>query len=207
VNLIPFCSDKDDAREYFHIPFNLGGCTFATNGSVTLRVKLDPKYLPFKGTSEFSRNELPTKLLDFFKNIENFDFKVLPRLAKLNTKECAGCDGVGLKIKEDCEECEGEGDLIFSNSYNQYEVECQSCLGKGKKKIEAPCITCHVCDGDKQVIDHENNFHRLPEGDVSAVILHSLNKLAGFRYAHKEGLMYVFKFNGDYGLFMGINGE
>lgn len=116
INFNVFC---DDSRERIKNPFVYDGFVYATNGQVIIRTKENVNnYKPIE-------KSIITKSIDGFpwgKTKEKL--KTMPPIPTQNLEDI------------DCKECDGVGEVSFSNIHNYYECDCKSCDGYGKIEKE-----------------------------------------------------------------------
>lgn len=144
MNINDFC-DPNDVRAYLHKPFNLNHRAVATNGHIVLST---PKQ---EGFEDLNEDEfLKKKIMDVLDNCTR-DFKYTP-IAKVpidmpEPVVCSTCDGTKKAVLENCEECNGDGEVNVSNAYSTYHgLGCNSCEGEGRKvKIggDQDCPDCY----------------------------------------------------------------
>ena len=128
-----FCN-KDKYRRNISTPFSIGDYTYATNGHVIIRVDKVESI----GSVENSLN--PETLLTW-DHSKIKEWLPLPEYSIDISDKCRYCRGTGKS--EECSECEDEGFVEFSNSHNNYEVECKTCEGFGTVVSEdIPCDNC-----------------------------------------------------------------
>ena len=92
-------------------------------------------------------------------------------------------------IGKKCNECKGEGVVIFENSYNGYQWDCGSCDGTGIKK----CEYCH----------DEKYFYIVDEVKIQAKFFRLIEKCKVIA-DKKEDTLYFFAGENERGLVMGI---
>ena len=134
-------------------PFSIGDYSFATNGHIAVRVSR-------LADVDESVDDLNIRVSLLFENsiepgmesalIEIPDFTI--------TKQppCKVCQGTGKTIT--CPECGGDGEILFSNYYSEYEFDCQTCGGDGV--IPGENDRCSACNGTGKKIVME----RIPVG-------------------------------------------
>lgn len=136
-----FCN-PEDTREYLRAPFQINSSTFASNGDVAVVVNKTGLY------PELVNDSLNHTVENHITKInQERVFMPLPELVFPDLSECVACKGIGLISTRECPECDGDGDLIFENGYNDYEVECKSCDGAGKITKPGNGDTCEACNG------------------------------------------------------------
>ncbi|MCK4620690.1 MAG: hypothetical protein KAT62_00605 [Desulfuromonadales bacterium] len=119
VDLLMFCHPETKS---IGSPFSVGEYTFATNGSIIVRVPRMAEFPEVNGAPE--PNKLP-----FWDHDEQTVWDDLPAYDTAERKPCESCQGAGKQHA--CAECDGEGEVEFSTAFSNYECECKSCLGDG----------------------------------------------------------------------------
>ncbi|OOZ41637.1 hypothetical protein BOW53_02865 [Solemya pervernicosa gill symbiont] len=118
-------------------PFTYSGRTYATNGHIIVSVPL------MKSVT----TEIPMKPESLDRVIEPINnaskFEKIPAWEQPPKRTCASCNGTGSVAR--CPECEGSGEIEFSNSHNSYSDECKTCDGFGA--VHGDEIECASCDG------------------------------------------------------------
>ena len=137
MDIKKFCGSSK-YRSWMNAPFNLNGRTVATNGHILISVP------EIEGTEPFNDpgKEGIAKVLDL---IASADFAPMPKIDYPDSHECFACRGTGKATRSKCEECDGQGEVTFSNDHNSYEIECKSCWGDGdilKAGGESHCGDC-----------------------------------------------------------------
>lgn len=134
--LIQFCETDPDTYgfERYEHPFNIDGFTFATDGHILLRVPEDTAYSQNKPIDAVLRLCWPAQ-------VNNLTYAPLFSVNPPVEEVCNRCKGV--TRKQECDECDGDGFVTWSNTlYNHdYEAECKSCEGTGE------VCECQECDG------------------------------------------------------------
>jgi hypothetical protein len=128
--LAKFCT-LDPTRVNISVPWSKGDFTYATDGSILIRVprkEFEPEIDGAPNVDGMFDAPVPAEMFSLA-DIE------LPAL-EATEKTCPDCNGAGT---EDCEcpECDGRGMVDFSNRHSDYEVDCKTCDGEGK---------IHKCD-------------------------------------------------------------
>lgn len=147
-------------------PFTVGDYTYASNGFYAVRVpKLEEAALATDAQVTSS------KTLDGLFSGPFGDPYVLAQFDFVDESEsCPECDGEGSLYT--CFECDGDGRVDFSNGYNDYEFECESCDGKGYltkrdweetfNRLADECgyarVICEECDGSGGKISNPDVF-------------------------------------------------
>jgi len=201
INLQSFCADEYEVREYLQKPFNLDGFTYASNGHYAVRTKLNDAYSELP---EDKRESLSKSLTEYFNDLEDKTYQALPKLPELTFSDCADCMGSGFMEKQECFECNGDGELILSSGHNDYEVECYSCSGHGEIKRRNTEVKCECCNGEKKIIDIHKNSIELSGCKISNVYLQKFKDLKNIMYSYKGKYQFAIKFDGGFGVIMGI---
>ena len=133
MNIEIFCL-KNEGRKHVRTPFTQGGHTYATDGSIIIRV---PKLI---GYAMDDKKNFPI-VTDLKWDHDSLEFEDPPSIKISGLPACTICDGLGRS--EICDECKGEGIIIFKNTFSLYECECETCNGDGYTKGgDSPCIEC-----------------------------------------------------------------
>lgn len=201
MDITKFCAGADDVRTYIHSPIQLDECIAATNGHVcifdTKPSITAPRYAIAVGTLA-RMQELFNECMSVKKWIAH---NPLPLPEKL---DCKYCNGTGQLTKKTCPECDGACCVEFENDFNAYEVDCDTCGGKGVVIVdEEPLPACEACNGEKQVWDERINF--IVEGVRISPVYYSLFKDApNLKIAIKDEYMLYFKSGQYIGALMGM---
>lgn len=135
IRLEDFTSQYD-VRTFLRTPFNRDGKTCASNGHAVVLFPENPDYAELD-----EKHKL--KISHFVAEIEAAVFMPLPANITLPEPiQCGVCKGTGKAREIDCDECEGEGEVCFSNDHHDYEFPCKSCEGKGLKVAVGICDNC-----------------------------------------------------------------
>lgn len=180
-------------------PLNINGFTYSTNGHLMLRVKALEKY---------KENTATEKEIEMFTSIDiDNDNQKWVDVPKYKTPEkviCYKCDGVG-KIDE-CDECEGSGEVNFNNGHNSYEFECQTC--GGFSVVPGSNQVCDSCYGEKMIYAERFSHIDTLNGNgarIGIAILDLIKDLPEIKitieFVNKKSILYL-KFNGGRGCFM-----
>ncbi|AJF08163.1 hypothetical protein [Geoalkalibacter subterraneus] len=132
---------------------------------------------------------------------------------------CLECLGTGKTLV--CPECEGSGNLTFSTSHNEYEVDCDTCNGAGRIQMKSAefekAEVCEACGGkgstfpETPVLLAKNEagnrlclnsaiLHRMKENLENILFYPSQNmQEENFSYSPVE-----FTFNGGWGVIMPV---
>lgn len=127
----------------------------------------------------------------------------IPQYVLPEKRDCKACHGTG-KV-DFCPECEGEGIVEFSNSFNFYTVDCGSCGGEGT--VFGNKINCRSCSGKGFVFAEEHCPVVFGTGDVdiSAFLLEKIKDFPGIKiFTAPTDTMFHIKFDGGDGIVMGM---
>lgn len=87
------------------------------------------------------------KLAEFLKCGAELDYQKIEIEWPINELvQCSDCLGSGLG-NDECPECLGEGEVTTETDYNEYENQCLSCYGRGKKRSSDTSLVCEGCGG------------------------------------------------------------
>lgn len=119
-------------------PFSYGEYTYATNGHILVRI---PRLADVPEWEAL--NEKAARMFD------PLDYAALagrliaiPEFQQPEQPPCGPCGGTGKA--EICPECDGDGEVHLSNSFNDYHCECKTCDGYGATPGGAtPCRSCY----------------------------------------------------------------
>lgn len=119
--LNPFCEKLDGHRLYLKQPFVLGGYLCASDGykfvAVPAPAGAEAELLPLAVPADVQKKL--QDLLDFARQLD-VPQRPFPELKITKAPELIPC-----------KECKGKKVICFSNSFNEYECECQTCEGAG----------------------------------------------------------------------------
>ncbi len=169
------------------VPWSDGEFTFATDAITLIRVPrlADVPEIenPYNTASIYNGETAPTE-----------GWLELPSLEMLGElKPCPKCGGATAAT---CPECDGEGVVILSNSFNEYECECRSCDGNGETNY---CSTCKGM-GTSEAISSVD----LAGSSFTTAFLRKFHLLPGCKIAPPtgDGRFAWLKFEGGDGLTM-----
>ena len=132
IDLEKFCR-KSHYTETLTEPFSEGDYVYVADGSILIRVDKIPEitktYPSVKAKQILEENK-----------IDGNEIWIDPPKFEIMEINCTECEGAGKIII--CKECSGSGSLEFSSDYNDYDVECKSCFGKGTEDKK-----CEDCEG------------------------------------------------------------
>lgn len=140
------------SRKFLNDPFLYKNMVIATNGHVLLMNRAHS----FETIPDLSLDQDRIKSMDKIISIindsqfESFNFDFFPE-----DKDCGTCKGTGCAIRYECQECEGDGSVYFSNDYNTYGCECGSCDGEGDLIKPHKDNTCPDCLGS--ALEYKSN--------------------------------------------------
>lgn len=195
IDLQKFCA-ADSYRTNINKPFSRGDFTYATNGHIMIRVPRIDSIGEQEISDKFKIIE-PEKL---FAAVKDHPFHLIPDIPPLITKECARCGGSGkLHI---CPECDGDGVVYFSNAYNDYTCDCETCGGDSYvNNDKSEPVICAKCDGSGKITEKS---HSMASGRYyDNLYLTWLKELPNCMLAEADGLEAgYFSFTGGDGLIM-----
>jgi hypothetical protein len=198
--LQPFCA-VSDVRYYLNHIFKKGDFLFASNGHVIVR-------MPDDGTVEIHPETLNNTIdTDKVLCLEwpadgfiPFDFSAPDVIEKCHT-----CNATGRTFqKEDCDECDGEGEFKHESHY----YECKQCDGSGQiRAAYGEKCTCEDCKGT----GIQYAYLTIPDGrQFNYQYILKLESLPGVVYLpdHSDtdygSAPMRFKFDGGMGLLMPV---
>ena len=160
LDLSQFCGTDTDTHS-FSTPFSDGEYTYATDGFMMVRVPY------IKGTERAA----PVKLASsFFSPSANGAWQSIKGVPKPALKQCPQCKGT--KFANECEDCEGIGEVSLDHGNWTYEVECKECDGEGF--VPGGETTCSYCHGTGDVYADLYDSVRIEGTRLS---LHLLDKI------------------------------
>ena len=176
MNQEQLCKFCDPGREKQCGPFSFGEYTYATNGHLMLRLPRLSDVPEWKAL-----NEKAAALFDGLDFVTlNAALVEIPDFPQPKPEKCTVCKGVG-KISK-CPECEGEGEVLLENDYNEYECTCKTCDGDGSVSgADSICSSCNGT-GKKKVVA------KIAVGctHLSSHYLNMLKELPGMKIAPTE---------------------
>lgn len=191
MKLENFCI-PEETRPYVKTPYNQGGYTYSSDGSIIVRVpKID-------GYPDGTKERYPDCSKLPWKHQEISDWHDMPEFS-ISKRKCPGCAGTGKTSP--CKECDGEGWVVYDTKFNSYEWECKSCKGEGVSP--GGKNTCESCHGSGEEI--ENTRVHFIGGDLSARYLHLIKtELTGVKFGTIEKDVLCFNFDGGEGILMAM---
>lgn len=193
MDLQIFCGTvcRDDLAE----PFGDGVYTYATNGYIVVRVAF------VDGT----KKEFPLRMEEAIRDVKfNPDHEgkwvSIPPYESPEKKTCHHCSGTRKSMG--CEDCDGEGHIMFNHGRYVYECECKRCRGEGM--VPGGENTCTTCDGSGEL--YADPYAGVKIGNVKLAIklLDKIKSLPGaelYLPAPESGMV-NFRFDGGVGLAM-----
>lgn len=178
----------DPSHQDFAYLFVIEGKTGASDGYMLI---ID------EGISGITR-EFPYKLQFPLKPEHDGEWSSIPVYPEPRKKECKSCSGTGKSSI--CEECDGEGSVVFENPYHEYDFECKSCHGIGR--IKGSDLVCEDCEGLSYILEWP--IICLSGGKVKSCYLEKIKKLPGaeiFLPIFYRKFLY-FKYDTGYGVIM-----
>lgn len=148
IDIKKFCG-KGDIRDYLNAPFLYDNKIVASDGHIMV-------ILPNDGKNEYQQiadsNFNPKRVIDIIESPSVWTPFNRSEIVLPDTVVCVVCDGLGKSEKEECEECEGEGEVELENGYSTYSgLSCKSCNGDGYILKKSTDQICSVCDGTGKV--------------------------------------------------------
>lgn len=189
MNLEKFCL-PDETRPHVKTPYNQDCYTYASDGSIIIRVAQIPGYPDGPKGKYPDCSKLPWKHQEITEWNDIPDFSIV-------RETCFACDGTG-RITT-CKECGGEGVIEYDSGFNTYEWECKTCDGEGVTPGSKDF--CKACHGKGKEIRNDCVFFM--GGYLSARYLHLIKtELSGVKLSQIEKDMVLFKFDGGEGILM-----
>lgn len=128
-------------------PWSSGDFSFASNTSVIVQV---PRVDGIPENEKAPNIDMVKKMFWGLMNMDG-EWHDLSDI-KVQYVKCHVCNGTGKVVT--CRECDGEGMVYFSNAYNEYEFECESCMGDGFTPSRDGKV-CASCNGEGTIVLHE----------------------------------------------------
>ena len=196
VDLYKFCG------KYLDKPFYQDGYSYATDGVIAIRVKVDkpvpPEFLEIEERDCYIKRTV--ELFGDFKKKKQIKYIPIPEYDRsIKTKECHSCKGIG--HHKTCPECDGTGEVHWSTDYNDYEDSCQTCNG-GRRLPDT--IPCEKCDG-KGTVEVDTPI-QIGYHTVGAKRLNLIADLPGIEISEDVNSFnaFCFRFNDGEGLLMSL---
>lgn len=196
IDLMRFCANQSDHREYLRQPWLEGDWVYATNAHVCVRV---PPELSIPCEPGTSKHPKPSLMFAQFGRDEG-EYRQLPKLPLLLA--CGACHGKGILNVRRCPDCT---DGTFQHGQHWY--DCQNCEGE---PVDAGWIATPQSTDTKMAC-----FHCAGRGAQSGpvyvgdktiaelIYLTWLSKLPGLVYRTNGGMNAIhFKFDGGEALLM-----
>ena len=148
-NLQKYCGEGIISK-----PFSKGGFSYATDGVLIIRVA------QIEGVEEQIINKPNVDSL-WSKHVHEGDsYFPIPEIPEPESNVCTWCFGTG--NVNPCPECNGEGVVYFSNHYNEYECDCETCDGSGfhigdKTEDKREPKICKRCKGEGKIYKYGNS--------------------------------------------------
>jgi len=190
-----FCSQSESNKK-FHFPFKFGGWIYACNGNLAIRIKdegLLPAFENSKVGKELSKLFMPD-------SPDNIPLLELPEAIK-----CDMCSGTGVRYKDDCSDCDGEGAFV----HGSHTYVCLECHGDGTAFVNHPTSNpcpCFDCSGRGE-IDYQpinirgTKFNRYLLALIVELPCVRITHLHPCR-SHTQTIATKFEFDGGEGLIM-----
>ena len=148
IDIKKFCAEGD-IRDVLNAPFLFENKIIASNGHIIV-------ILPNDGKNEYQQfadsNFNPKRVIDTIESPSVWTAFNKSEIVFPEKVVCVVCNGLGKAEKEECEECEGEGEVELENGYSTYSgLSCKSCDGGGYILKESTDETCLECAGTGKV--------------------------------------------------------
>ncbi len=199
INLKDFCASYEAAPDVYSSPFSDKQYSYATDGSLLIRIPRD-EAIPESAEGVNLIRNIPLPALNHLK-----DVIPLPEIMGAKESTCCCCGGRG-RVSA-CPECGGEGELFLSSNYHTYDVECLSCSGAGVVPgISEECPSClgkgfHIVNGGSCCYQFSD------DRGLSLAMGLKLAKLPEVKLCKSlvNGKMFQFIFSGGCGVGMSYN--
>lgn len=147
LEITKFCG-FGDVRSYCNSPFKCGDYVAATNGHIAA-VLLEPTSDIIATENHRGLEKVCASILGMIEKAKNETYAALPAYDVPEPKQCHACRGCGNATVTKCDECDGEGEIIFETHYHEYECTCQGCGGRGTiiNKPKSVSDVCPFCKG------------------------------------------------------------
>lgn len=191
IDLTVFCAK--DSQRLMGVPFVQNGRRWASNGFTAVCVDAtgEPDTKPENG-------RLPDMQAIITRRPQSDISEPWPEpIYRFGVGECKRCKGTGARHHRDCDECDGDGEVMCSHCGNDY--TCDACDGKG----QVLCGTCPACDGSKKT---EQPLYLEIAGELIAFEMEQhIRKLPNVRFTGKRDNDEIwFAFDGGLGIIMVI---
>ncbi len=190
MDLQKWCG-QGDVRYYLNQPFNFEGRTIATNGHLMIAI-------PKVGKYEEIYDGLIGKISELLKP-NNFTFSAFDYDLKMPEKTaCTFCKGTTKVTIENCQECDGDGEVEAETDFNTYVCDCKSCDGDGHTSIAGKGLDCHQCDAGSVYDDSASvkvcgvninpNYYKLLS-TIDGLAVHGSGYLLHFQAGETKGVI------------------
>jgi len=197
-----FLTQDGDVREFATTLAVVDGFTYACDGKWICRAKgeFGEKIEQYPVMSDLPWDKIKPP---FFK-ISQSDIEELRR-----KHPCTHCDINSKNKPEECDECGGDGEVYFSNSYNDYEITCESCGGEGNTTVfPVNSKHCPICNGTR--IDYDFRALNIQDAFIDSgkvekllsILPHVEFCMIGTEHGVNNDSMFGFKTTGFEGLIM-----
>jgi hypothetical protein len=155
------------------------------------------------------------KLLELYNDLlapviqskDSFEWQCMPTFSDEQYKDCDQCNDDGLVIVP-CLECNNDngGFLKINSGYNDYKVQCKTCIASVGKPDELKL--CHCCMGTKKALQHDQEKLKALSDTKNELLydiryVRSLSTLSDCQFAIVNDSKYiVIKFTGGVGVFI-----
>jgi len=190
-DLKKFCLASDDRLAE---PISDDDFTYATDGHIAIRIKRINEI-----TKKKSINNFPDLSL---KPWHEGKWVKMPKYQCPTLETCPVCGGA--RFIKKCPECNGEEEIIFSNAYNDYECECQTCGGEGDIPGGKDDLLCDWCEGKGKTYTENCPFVIIHDDTrLNIRLLDKIKNLPDIQlfFPASEGVVNI-KFEGGVGILM-----
>ena len=169
-------------------PYQIYDYDAASNGHILIFRKSSGNYPP--QMNDKYNNEAFKKI---FSKIIGTQFNPAPAVALPASIPCSKCEGTTRAMVRGCEECEGMGEVIFSNSFNTYEHDCKTCDGKGEITVANTDGWCGICQGIGLGFSYDNKSVLVNKVKIQSIYWELIKQLPSLETANIE----IQQVNGD----------
>ena len=180
IDITQFC-ELNAKYPYLVNPNQLDEYVVASNGHVLIAKKSVGNYPP-QMNAKFN-NETFKKILP---QIIGAQFSHAPAVALPASRPCSCCEGTTRAMWRECEECEGMGEVIFSNSFNTYEHDCKTCDGKGEITVANTDGWCGICQGTGLGFSYDNKSVLVNKVKIQSIYWALIKQLPSLETANIE---------------------
>lgn len=145
IDINKFHGQGKDIRDWLNQPFVIEQRLVATNGHIILILHNQDcsGYAPLADNHSGIMRTINT--IESTSGHAPIDKEQIAWPEKICCRICKGC---GHATKEECNECDGHGEVDVSNNFSTYyDLECASCEGVGYQTDTLTEQTCQDCEG------------------------------------------------------------